>query len=182
MQVFIYGGSSSGKSAWAEHLLQTLSDAENKYYIATMQIQDDETHKRVARHKALRANKGFTTLECPVAPASLTLPQKSAALLECVGTLVANEMFAPDSFGVDPTASIEEGLRSLRRQTSCLIIVSNDVGRSGELHEESTTAYQKVVAHLNQKLCLESDIAVEVVCGIPLFLKGEALCLSSVHS
>lgn len=52
MITLVLGGSGSGKSAYAEHLLDGKT---NKYYIATMQVYDAEGEKKVARHRRLRA-------------------------------------------------------------------------------------------------------------------------------
>ena len=62
MITLVLGGSGSGKSAYAEHLLDGKT---NKYYIATMQVYDAEGEKKVARHRRLRAGKGFVTIEQP---------------------------------------------------------------------------------------------------------------------
>ena len=51
MITLVLGGSGSGKSAYAEHLLDGKT---NKYYIATMQVYDAEGEKKVARHRRLR--------------------------------------------------------------------------------------------------------------------------------
>ena len=56
----VIGGSGSGKSEYAENLLE---DSPGKYYIATMQVYDAEGRKKVARHQRLRAGKGFQTIE-----------------------------------------------------------------------------------------------------------------------
>jgi len=61
---FVYGGSGSGKSAFAEQLVVSCG-AERKYYVATMKVYDDEGRRKVARHQKLRENKGFVTIEQP---------------------------------------------------------------------------------------------------------------------
>ena len=59
MMVLIIGGSGSGKSAYAEEYIGRLSGKSNKYYLATMQVFDEEGKKKVARHQRLQKNKGF---------------------------------------------------------------------------------------------------------------------------
>ena len=61
----VYGGSGSGKSSFAEQLLLS-SKAERKYYLATMQVYDDEGRAKVLRHQEMRAGKGFVTIKQPV--------------------------------------------------------------------------------------------------------------------
>ena len=63
MICLVTGGAGCGKSTWAEKLVDSLP-RENRYYIATMQVYDEESRQRVARHRAQRADKGFTTIEC----------------------------------------------------------------------------------------------------------------------
>ena len=64
MITLIYGGSSSGKSAYAEDYV-CQSDCKNRYYLATMQADDSESLERIERHRSLRYGKDFITLEKP---------------------------------------------------------------------------------------------------------------------
>ena len=97
MTYLILGGSGSGKSAYAETVLSGLSSVKKKYYLATMQIYDEDGLKKVERHKKMREGKGFITLEQPrnIAKIMETISGKnSAVLLECMSNLTANEMFS----------------------------------------------------------------------------------------
>lgn len=104
MMYLIIGGSGSGKSAYAEELLFSLPDAGKKYYIATMQVCDEESERRVKKHRKQREGKRFDTIEQPVhvsgALTQMDAGEKSA-MLECVSNLVANEMFAKDIYAED---------------------------------------------------------------------------------
>ena len=92
----ITGGSGSGKSAFAENLVLK-QPAENRYYLATMQVYGSEGRERVMRHRQLRHGKGFETLEYPTDVADcigkIHQPTAAVVLLECMSNLVANEMF-----------------------------------------------------------------------------------------
>lgn len=104
MMYLIIGGSGSGKSAYAEELLFSLPDAGKKYYIATMQVCDEESRRRVQKHRKQREGKRFYTIEQPVhVSGALTQMDagKKSAMLECVSNLVANEMFAKDIYVED---------------------------------------------------------------------------------
>lgn len=104
MMYLIIGGSGSGKSAYAEELLFSLPDAGKKYYIATMQVCDEESRRRVQKHRKQREGKKFYTIEQPVhVSGALTQMDagKKSAMLECVSNLVANEMFAKDIYVED---------------------------------------------------------------------------------
>lgn len=176
MQAFIYGGSGSGKSAFAERLLQGLNAVGPKLYIATMWPAGAEAEARIARHRAMRADKGFETVEQYTNLAALAVPRGSAVLLECLGNLVANEMFAPNGAGAEGAeAAVWQGLENLRNTADNVFVVSNDVGGDGAGYAPETRAYQLLMGRLNARLATQSDLAAEMVCGIPLFLKGERL-------
>lgn len=112
MMVLIIGGSGSGKSAYAEEYIGRLSGKSNKYYLATMQVFDEEGKKKVSRHQRLRKNKGFLTIEQPI-DIEKTLPKikaGSSVLLECISNLTANDEF----FGVKILRNKQEVIRKLR--------------------------------------------------------------------
>lgn len=122
MITLITGGSGSGKSAYAEKYICHVSNekgCKEKYYIATMQIFDDEGQRKIDRHRRLRAGKGFITIEQPrdIQNAVSKLQSESSlktgrsALLECMSNLVANEMFPPaDASGIQATEAEKEAL------------------------------------------------------------------------
>lgn len=95
MLVLVTGGAASGKSAWAEARACALPGP--RVYIATMLARDEEGRARVGRHRARRAPLGFATLEAPLglAEAARRVPAGASVLLDCVGNLVANELFEP---------------------------------------------------------------------------------------
>ena len=79
----VTGGSGSGKSAFAE---QCILDCQgnNRIYIATMYPFDEESHRRIARHRAMRAEKKFTTIERYTDLEHLTIPQGADVLLSLI--------------------------------------------------------------------------------------------------
>ena len=85
MLILVTGGSGSGKSAYAEELLLSLTkQGETRYYIATMQVFGEEGKEKVGRHKKLRAGKGFLTIESPQGIGAVEIGEKqSAALWKC---------------------------------------------------------------------------------------------------
>lgn len=118
MITLITGGSGSGKSAYAEKYICHASKekrCKEKYYIATMQVFDDEGQRKIDRHRRLRAGKGFITIEQPrdIQDAVSKLQSENClktgrlALLECMSNLVANEMFPP----VDASDTKEAGVK-----------------------------------------------------------------------
>ena len=122
MITLITGGSGSGKSAYAEKYICHVSNEKGykeKYYIATMQVFDDEGQRKIDRHRRLRAGKGFITIEqhrdikkaVEKLQSESSLKTGRSALLECMSNLVANEMFPPvDASGIQATEAEKEAL------------------------------------------------------------------------
>ncbi|MFR5795804.1 MAG: bifunctional adenosylcobinamide kinase/adenosylcobinamide-phosphate guanylyltransferase [Christensenellales bacterium] len=97
MLTLVIGGSASGKSAFAERL--AVQSGLPRFYVATMRVWDAESERRVARHRDMRREKQFDTLECPIGLDRLILPARGTALLEDMGNLVANELYDADGAG-----------------------------------------------------------------------------------
>ncbi|MDR0862734.1 MAG: bifunctional adenosylcobinamide kinase/adenosylcobinamide-phosphate guanylyltransferase [Oscillospiraceae bacterium] len=176
MRTLVIGGSGSGKSEFAEREITKLhpAAASDKYYIATLMPFGREDEARIARHREQRATRGFTTVEQYTALAELQLPTRGGALLECLGNLAANELFAPEGAGTEHAeAAMLRGVIALESQCDDLIVVTNDVFADGETYEPETENYIAVLAAVNRKLAQRFDRVVEVVCGIPIALKGE---------
>ena len=171
MIVLVTGGSGSGKSTWAEKLVASLPN-ENRVYIATMQVYDAESVKRVERHRAQRADKRFRTIECEKDLASADIADSSVVLLEDLVNLMANEMFD----GGD-VSRIVPALNILAKKCRHLIMVTNDVFADGIEYAESTQEYIRQLAQINNAAAQMADCVVEVVYSIPVCVKGELPCV-----
>lgn len=169
----VIGGAASGKSEFAEQLVLSVGDLP-RYYIATMQPFDDESVRRIEKHRQMRAKKRFTTIECYTNLASVGLPERGVVLLECMSNLAANEKYSPDGAGENALAAIADGVSALERQCERLIIVSNEVFSGGNRYEGDTDSYLRLLAAVNRMLAARADVVIEVVCGLPQVHKGEA--------
>mgnify|MGYP000025080603 CR=1 FL=1 len=154
MLTLVVGGAASGKSAYAERLV--LQTALPRYYLATMQVWDAECAARVEKHRRMRAEKQFETLECPLHLDTVRLPARGTALLEDLGNLTANELY-------DPAGAA---------QCEHLVVVSNEVFSGGANYAGDTDRYLKALAQVNNALAARADAVVRVVCGIPVYYKG----------
>lgn len=168
----VIGGAASGKSEFAEQLVLSAGDLP-RYYIATMQPFDDESVRRIAKHRRMRAKKKFTTVECYTNLASVGLPERGVVLLECMSNLAANEKYSPDGAGENALEAIADGVAALEQQCERLIIVSNEVFSGGNRYEGDTDSYLRLLAAVNRMLAARADTVVEVVCGLPQVHKGE---------
>lgn len=190
----VTGGSGSGKSAYAEALAMQL--AKKRFYIATMYPFGEESQKKIKRHQKMRAKKQFETIECYTGLKKVELPEEKAVeqtaqmteerrkkehqgqeecvvLLECMSNLLANEMYSEEGAKEKAVEEILRGIEVLRRQTTHLVLVTNEVFSDGVLYDPDTIRYQKNLARINRMLAAEADEVTEVVYGIPLRRKGK---------
>ncbi len=177
MLILVTGGSGSGKSEFAESLVQKLH-REPYLYLATMYPYDEECRQRIARHRKMRAAKHFDTLErytnlataalCPPAP----LRAYGTVLLECMSNLAANELYQPDGAGERTVQAILDGLCHVRSQCDHLIVVSNEIFSDGIDYDEETKRYQRCLGEINRRVAAKADLSIEVVYSIPLVHKG----------
>ncbi|MEG2676667.1 MAG: bifunctional adenosylcobinamide kinase/adenosylcobinamide-phosphate guanylyltransferase [Oscillospiraceae bacterium] len=170
MTALVIGASASGKSEYAEAL--ALKFGLPRYYIATMQPFGEEGEKRILRHRLMREGKGFFTIERYLDIGALKLPQRGTALLECVGNLVANELFSSGGSRENTVESIIGGISALEKQCENLIIVTNDIFSDGIEYDSETESYIKALGLVNSKTACICNLAVEIVCGIPIAVKG----------
>lgn len=198
----VYGGSASGKSSYAESFAMSLQGEGRLLYIATMYPYkwntteiDPETMQRIERHRAMRADKGFDTVECYRHVEHIVAKRQDVLLLECMSNLLANEMYLePDSddgglaetmsevektgVGMSETLSpvskkIVQALVNLSTRVQDVVIVTNDVFSDGGslTYDESTREYVKNLAEINCALAREAATVTEDVCGIPVIVK-----------
>ncbi len=219
----VYGGSASGKSSYAESFAMSLQGDGRLLYIATMYPYkwstteiDSETMQRINRHRAMRADKGFDTVECYRHVEHIVAKRQDVLLLECMSNLLANEMYLePDSddgglaetmsevekagvdgnvgsdvekTGIGGNASsdmaetmspvskkIVQALVDLSTRVQDVVIVTNDVFSDGGslTYDESTREYVRNLAEINCALAREAATVTEIVCGIPVKIKGD---------
>ena len=100
MLILVSGGSASGKSEFAEGLV-TASGLETRAYLATMQVWDAESERRVERHRRMRAGKGFATVGREGAFDRVLSGVERAAEQAALLVVVTNELFS-DGMDYDP--------------------------------------------------------------------------------
>ena len=178
MRVLVIGGSASGKSEFAEMLIAdgvalgeraAFSCATNRFYLATMEPFGAEGVARIARHREMRRERGFETIECFANVGAVALPARGDVLLEDIGNLVANELYRADGAGAigepDVARYIADGVLSLAAQCETLVVVSNDVAREAADFDDEMQGYLAAIGRVNRYLAAEFDAVYEVVAG-----------------
>ena len=165
MNTLVIGRKNSGKSALAEELAMNTGDS-IRYYLATMEVFDDEGSMRVERHRKARAGKGFITVEKGYDIWDLegeAMDIRSATvLLECVSNLVGNEMHenparAKLCQGVTPdidtfVESVYGDIVALANQAHNLVIVTSEYDKDAPGYDNSTRLFVKLLDGVNEKL------------------------------
>ena len=157
----ITGGSGSGKSAYAESCIVGF-DGEKRIYIATMYPFDAESHERIRRHRDMRKEKKFETIECYT---------DADVLLECMSNLTANEMYQPDGAGENTPEAVIAGVEKLSRSVRNLVVVTNEVFSDGIRYDPDTMRYLEYLGDINCRMAEMADQVTEVVYGIPVTKK-----------
>jgi adenosylcobinamide kinase / adenosylcobinamide-phosphate guanylyltransferase len=187
--ILVLGGSRSGKSAYAEQLLDGWLDVT---YLATNAVADADTEwaSRVAAHRARRP-VGWTTLETTM-PSELV--RGGAVLVDSITTWVAALM---DETGVWATAEAEgagggahaadrrradAALERLAARCDALVnnwvmtpahvvAVSDEVGLGVVPETRSGRLFRDTLGSLNQRLAATADEVWFVVAGLPQRLR-----------
>ena len=167
-RTFVLGGAASGKSAWAEALLET--SALPMTYIATGRVFDEEVRARVDIHRARRDNR-WTTIEAPLdlGPVLAGIDANSAVLIDCATRWLSNHVLDGSDLGTAQTALID----ALRTCSAPWVMVSNEVGHGIVPENALARHFREAQGRLNILLAAEADLAVQVIAGLPQVLKGQ---------
>ena len=163
----VIGGARSGKSRFAEALVRRSGRA--RVYIATAEAWDDEMRQRILHHVQDRGTD-WTTIEAPHdLPAALAqVAQDQVVLLDCATLWLSNRMLAEADLASETAALLD----AIRNCPAPVVVVSNEVGWSIVPENALARTFRDAQGRLNQKLAAEADLAVAVMAGLPLVLKG----------
>lgn len=155
MLTLILGSSNSGKSAYAEKLIVAEARSNNRYYIATMEVSDEEARQRVLRHQKLREGKDFITIEETLDVTKciklMSEANKSFVLIECSSNLLANLIFTKK---MDNDSAVLEAFKQIERLSETvgeLYVVGNHYEKNSE-YDTETVEYIKALDRLNELL------------------------------
>ncbi|MCR4924319.1 MAG: bifunctional adenosylcobinamide kinase/adenosylcobinamide-phosphate guanylyltransferase [Lachnospiraceae bacterium] len=174
MFTFITGAASSKKSEYGEALAGACG-CSKKIYLATMENKDYNL-SRIEKHRKMRQNKGFETIECPVdiIKASALIKKDSVVLLEDLPNLLANELFGEGALkSGDAPLVIEriiKGILELEKSSKQLILITGELLSSGSNYDQSTLNYLKNLGLINRILAKKADCFIEIFAGRPFFV------------
>lgn len=183
--IMVVGGSSSGKSVFAEQLAGELSEVQKipVRYLATGTIGDEEFARRVDRHRQRRP-VSWNTIEEPCDLDLVLQSQegegKAIFLVDGIGTWVSNLMYQNNHqpFCWDEvkelsfTEQVERFIRSLDNIKGTLILVADEVGMDVVPASQEGRIFRDLNGQTNQALAKRSDRVYLLSCGIPIQIKG----------
>lgn len=163
----VVGGAASGKSAYAERLVE--ATGRPMRYLATAEAYDDEMRLKIAAHQA-RRGAGWETIE---APRDLTTPLGAAergqvVLLDCATLWLTNLILGDADLATEESRLIH----ALTDCTAPVVIVSNEVGAGIVPENALARRFRGAQGRLNQTLAARADLVITVIAGLPLALKG----------
>ncbi|HEY4006481.1 MAG TPA: bifunctional adenosylcobinamide kinase/adenosylcobinamide-phosphate guanylyltransferase [Pseudonocardia sp.] len=171
----VLGGTRSGKSAYAEHLLPAEQPVR---YLATARTDptDAEWSARIDAHRARRPPR-WRTLEAEEPAAVLLALDEQPILLDDLATWLTGEMddaHAWDGGGAELArlaGRTDELVDAVRRCGCRLVLVSAEVGLGVVPATRSGRLFRDELGALNTRLARVCDEVLLLVAGIPLRLR-----------
>ncbi|WP_066151610.1 bifunctional adenosylcobinamide kinase/adenosylcobinamide-phosphate guanylyltransferase [Halalkalibacter krulwichiae] len=176
MIVFISGGVRSGKSDYAEERARLLyaKEQKNLIYIATSDVYDEEMHVRVKRHQEQRKRDevNWKVYEKPSNIADLLsgFQQGDVILLDCVTTLLSNELFngwqqgekkwTSPSFIAEVEKKMIHLVSELAEGPYTAFVVSNELCFDLPPQDRATSIYIRLLGRIHQDIVSRAKEAV----------------------
>ena len=168
----VLGGARSGKSRYAEGLIETA--AMHGTYCATAEPGDAEMTARIAAHRARRQEVGggdfWHTVEAPLELPSVIVSEAAAdrpLLIDCLTLWLSNLLLA------DKNIETETRLlcAALGAAAGPVVLVANEVGLGLVPETPLGRRFRDKAGRLNQAVAALADRVVFVAAGLPLVLK-----------
>ena len=163
----VLGGARSGKSRYAERLVEGASACGT--YCATAVAGDAEMAARIAAHRA-RRGPFWGTIEAPLALASAVAvaEPEHPVLVDCLTLWLSNLLMADRQ----PEEETRTLCNALREAAGPVVLVSNEVGMGLVPDTPLGRKFRDAAGWLNQEIAALADRVVFVAAGLPLVLKG----------
>ena len=162
----VLGGARSGKSAYAERLIEAAPGP--WLYLATAEAWDDEMRARIALHRSRRSGD-WITRDVPTALAAAIAESRGPVLVDCLTLWLTNLLLADADLG----AETETVVAACRGARGPLVLVSNEVGLGIVPDNALARRFRDAAGRLHQALAAECDRVVLTVAGLPLIVKPQ---------
>ena len=163
----VLGGAASGKSVFAEELVEKFN--RSRVYVATAQAFDAEMEAKIQHHIARRGS-AWTTYEAPLdlSGALSKATPDCVVLLDCVTLWLSNHLLADHDLHDAQVSLIDQ----IEGCAAPIVAVSNEVGQGIVPDTSLGRRFREVQGRANIALAAKADLVVQVVAGLPQILKG----------
>ncbi|EJN03956.1 bifunctional adenosylcobinamide kinase/adenosylcobinamide-phosphate guanylyltransferase [Phyllobacterium sp. YR531] len=165
---FILGGARSGKSSFAESLIEAYGS--EAIYLATGRAWDEEMSERIGHHKSRRGSQ-WITVEEPldlVGKLESLAGGETAILVDCLTLWLTNLMMAER----DIDAEAKRLTNILGHFEGAVILVSNEVGLGIVPENRMAREFRDHAGRLHQAVAAVAAKVYFVAAGLPLKMKG----------
>ncbi len=163
----VLGGARSGKSSYAEQMVE--SQIGDCLYVATATVWDEEMADRIAEHTARRGERWITYEE----PINLVGCLKKIArpnatiLVDCLTLWITNLMME----GRDPDVEGAQLVASLLELDCPVVLVSNEVGLGIVPMDKMSRDFRDYAGRLHQRLAAVVPSVTFMISGLPMQVK-----------
>jgi adenosylcobinamide kinase/adenosylcobinamide-phosphate guanylyltransferase len=164
----VLGGARSGKSRYAEGLIEAAATA--ALYLATATAGDAEMEDRIAHHRARRSDR-WATIEEPIDLVARLVAEARPdrpILVDCLTLWLSNLMGA----GRDVGSATRDLAAALGDLAGPVVFVANEVGLGIVPETALGRAFRDHAGRLNQAVAAAAERVVFIAAGLPLLLKG----------
>ena len=184
--IYVTGGAKSGKSKFAEDLLLSMNNGNQKnIYLATSIVYDEEMQTKVDLHKARRQNRWITVESYKNISESLKdfSVENNNMLVDCLTNMVSNIIFENEEIDWEKPKKnqLEKCDKNVKKEIQNLckvfknfenvVIVSNEVGMGLVPAYPLGRYFREIAGKMNQFVAEKADEAYFVVSGIPMKIK-----------
>lgn len=168
--ILVLGGVRSGKSHFAQELAKELA-GDQVLFVATAEARDGEMSRRIDLHRQSRP-QAWRTLERTL-QVGATLANEEAlppvVLLDCLTLLVSNVLLQEncdlEQIEQDLHAEMKALVELVRKQRTCLIVVSGEVGMGVVPESSLGRRFRDLLGFANQALATEAQAAYFMIAG-----------------
>lgn len=165
------GGARSGKSRHAQAWAEARPGPRRYLATAAHDPADAEMSARIARHRADRAGRGWTTVEVGADLGAAVLAGGGVAVIDCITLWLSQRAIARDWDEAAVLAEVDALAAAVARAPGDLAIVTNEVGSGVVPATAWGRAFRDLQGFANQRLAAVADEVVLCVCGCPLRVK-----------
>lgn len=166
----VLGGARSGKSVYAERLIEECAGP--GLYLATAEAGDAEMAARIREHRARRGDR-WATKEAPLELPEALIAEARAdrpVLVDCLTLWLGNLMQA----GRDVAAERDRLIRALPGLAGPVVLVANEVGLGIVPDNLLARRFRDHAGRLNREVATVADHVVFLAAGLAMVLKDGA--------